>query len=191
MRNRLNRTLKITVGTAACGLVLAGAALGYAPSSSPRHVAAVERLREDVVRPHELAGFWPLDCPVAQTAAEWARTGSGSVAALRREGFVVGIREPLGSSSLNGTAVSSAARFLTAAGARREAARTLRAAGGSYRVAGIPGARGYTTGYGNVYGVVFTAGRVEYEVRVELHSCIDARGRLAAAAGAVYSRARA
>jgi hypothetical protein len=201
MTNTRNTT-KVAAAAAVCGAILAGTAAArpapnpriFSKDPEPRVVfgADIERLQRTMLRPNELHGFAPLDCAVTQSdAAGWAGDDLPSTRALRREGFVVGVRESLHSRRLAGSAESAATEFRTAAGAKEEAQRALaHVSATTYPVTGIAGARGYTDYSGTGYGVVFTVGTRTYEIRVQLAWSRPAeRADVAAAARSVYRRA--
>jgi hypothetical protein len=166
---------KVVVAVASTALAAAGVALAQS-SRIPEagDTATSIKLRETVLRANELAGFVPLTCPVAETDADrWAQENGVATDDLRRDGFLVGLREPLQSTTYVADAISVAAKFRSAEGARREVEREVvsaRALGdfGSFAVAGIPGARGFTlSGGGTVgYNIAFSRGAFEYLVAI-------------------------
>jgi hypothetical protein len=176
---RVRTSAKVAAAAALGAVALSAPAAARPVWQEPATGPSIDRLRETLLRPGELKGFIPLDCPTVRTDA------------VEQAGFVAGLREPLAADGALGENV--AAEFRTRAAASAEAARTLGAASGAtYAVAGIPGAHGYTTFAGNGYGVVFTVGAREYELHVEYaFTQSSKRAAVAAAARIVYHRALA
>jgi hypothetical protein len=149
-------------------------------------------LVQRVLRSNELPGFVSMSCPLVVTdAGSWAR-GHVSSDALRRNGFVEGLRQPLHSDALRADALSVVARFSDAAGARREvedefaAARSSAGGFAAFSVPLVPGARGFALLDRGpaTYGVLFSDGRFEYLVRAGAAS----RAQVVAVATALYRR---
>ena len=103
----------------------------------------------------------------AHDAAAWSRLAGLPSAALRKDGFVAGIREDLHSYRTDSLGVSTAAQFRTSAGAADAALRSV-IGGTRFAVPGIPGARGFGFYRGsddtNQFYVSFSDGDFEYLV---------------------------
>jgi hypothetical protein len=180
----------------------AAAGVGLARATVPQsHRAAAEplALQQGVLRSNELHGFVSAFCPIVVTdAGRWAR-GQLSSAALRRNGFVAGVREELLSQERGADAVSVVAQFSDTSGARHEVqdefASARRSAHGfaAFSVPGVPGARGFTLRDRGreTYSVLFSDGRFQYLVRAGFGSgASDAasRARLIAVATGLHGR---
>ena len=116
---------------------LTGAALAH--GATAREVAPTEPVLEvRVVQLGEVPGFWAVNCPlVLPDAAAWAQSDNAEATALHDEGFTVGVRELLRSSS-GDTGVSVALRFRTAADARADLDRREQLAGHSGYATNFP-----------------------------------------------------
>ena len=188
----------IVGAVASMAAAVAAARIEPGPGGS---IPTAERLRGMLLAPNELPGYSALDCPrVVTTAAEWARSDSPTTAALRVEGFVMGLRESLTSGTWSSTADSEAVNFRSAAGARRDAVRQLVVA----RMMGLPrrfAVPGIPTGYGWAlftdggmsYHVVFSAGKDEYGVALAVPpgaplSASDGEAEVIAAAAGILAR---
>jgi hypothetical protein len=163
-------TVKSFIAPALAALALGAGTLAVVQTGN----ASGSSLRERLLRPTELPNFATVLCPgVIESSYRWAGryTSAGS---LQQNGFEAGLSEPLYSTTLRAQGVASVARFASEHGARAEAARELAAARqspgrfSSYRVAGVPGAYGFTSDRGTVVerDVVFAAGRYVYLVGV-------------------------
>jgi hypothetical protein len=159
---------------AAATLALTGATLARSTSmASGIFSPAANRLRTMVLRPNDVADFTPVNCPTVQDdSADWAAADSGIIPALRHEGFQLGLREQLYSTSLHARATSIAAKFSTARGARKDVERQIGSPrnGGNvamFSVEGIPNAYGsaFSAGGATGYQIGFTVGSYEYLVR--------------------------
>src|SRR6266446_4224541 len=103
-------------------------------------------LYERVLQSNEFPGFLSRFCPVPETGAvQWAGTQL-SLDAVRKSGFVAGIREELHSTALAADTLSVAAQFTSPQAARAELEIELaatRTANGSFvAFQSIPGAHG-------------------------------------------------
>jgi hypothetical protein len=175
-----------------CSPALAASA---APASAPL------TLQQRVLRPNEFKGFTPTGAhPVIKGIGMWAG-GYLPIAALRKNGFVAGVREQLHSRTLNADALSVAAQFKTAKGARAEVPAELsyfRTRIGAYKpfnVPGIPGAHGYasTGGGATGYNVLFSDGPFQYLVGTGFSSSAKkapSKAELIAVAAKLYHRVR-
>ena len=182
-------------------LVAAGAALARNPGQ-PNATSATAPLYSRVLGLGDLEGFWSVTCPVAVTsAAQWSMQ-SAAPTELSGNGFMNGLRESLRTSGSAVQASSAVAQFSSSAGARREAQSELtkaRALGGAYAqfaVPSIPGSHGYSLPDGRTSHIAigFTEGRFQYVVEIASANRADTaafRGRLTAAALALYRRAEA
>jgi len=187
------------VVTCLVALAAGGAALARTPGQ-PNATSATAPLYTRVLSLGDLKGFWSVTCPVAETsAAQWS-AHSGSEDELSRNGFVNGLREPLRSSGSSVQAWSAVAQFKTPAGARRQSLSELgRAPAGAaarFAVPQIPGSQGYSLADGRSSRITvgFTQGRFQYVLEISGLDASDAgalRGRLTAAAVALYERAQA
>jgi len=163
--------------------------------------AATLTLQQRVLRPNEFKGFRPIGShPLIKRIATWSG-GYLPVAALHKNGFVAGVREQLHSRTLNADALSVAAQFKTAKGARAEILAELsyfRARVGAYEpfsVSTIPGAHGYesTGGGATGYNVLFSDGRFQYLVGAGFSSSATktpSKAQLIATAAELYHRVR-
>ena len=174
-----------TAAIASSLFVLTGAALAHAATN--REVAATTTtadLEAQVVQLGNLPGFWTADCPIgAASAAAWTAGDRAEASALRTEGFVTGLREPLRSKS-GATGASLGLRFRSAAGATADLDRHERLAGRAgyatnFAVRGSLAARAYTvrTAGLTTVRVAYTRGDVEYAVQVQAPARADV-GRL-------------
>jgi len=84
----------------------------------------------------------PREQGTTRDPATWSKESGPTTVQLRRDGFVVGIREDLGGSPNDTVAESMAAQFKTPAGAARAAAQAV-IHPRRFPVLGIPGARGF------------------------------------------------
>jgi hypothetical protein len=184
--HQLTKHVTLAVACVAA-LVIARVALARADRTLP-----TPTLEQRVLRSNELEGFVSLFCPLPVTDADaWAGAQLSS-RGLRRNGFVAGLRERLHSSALGADAVSAVAELGSADGARREVqdeyAAARRSADGvaEFRVAGLPGARGFTLDdHGTeTQTVLFSDGRFQYLVRAGAAS----RTQVIAAARSLYRR---
>jgi hypothetical protein len=191
-------TLATLSALAACSVAFA--------QMTPPHPGVEEsktayRLQALVLQANELATFVPILCALADPNVEqWANGDRATVAALRSDGFVMGIREPLHSTAQHASATSAAAKFQTVQGAQHDVERQLAAARQAgavttFAVSGIPGALGFTrSAHGTEgYRVIFTDGSYEYLVGVERRGELPSGSsvtQLTKAAQLVYDRAR-
>jgi hypothetical protein len=194
---RFRKLVAITIASAVCGSVVAGAALATKPGDPS--TGATDLYRR-VLRPGELRGYVPYFCTtVTWTARRWAADNSLAAASLKANGFVAGLREPLASRGSSPRVVSTVALFRSVAGARRELDGELVQAGATairfrtLRVTGIPGARAYVASTRSVsrLAVSFSIGRHTYTVVVAARSRaqVDALGdRALDAARVLYRR---
>lgn len=151
---------------------LAGAALAHG-ASGHRVAANDPNVELRVVRLGEVAGFWAFNCPISVVGATGWTQGDGAEArTLEREGFALGVRELLRSTS-GDMGVSFALRFRSAAGATADLERRERLAGRegyatSFAVPGSHSVRAYTvrTSGATTARVAFTRGSDEYGVAV-------------------------
>ena len=170
------------------------------PTPGPEGNTTAYRLQTLVLQANELPTFVPIFCPLADTDVDrWGNGNRAAAGALRSDGFVIGVREPLYSTVWHGNAISVAAEFRTAQGARRDAERqlaTAREVGAvtTFAVSAIPGAFGYShSAHGKAgYRVIFTDGGYEYVVGVDSRGGLSSellKAPLLKAARLVYSRA--
>ena len=120
-----------------CAAALAAA--GVSASSAPLPLQARVLRASDM----QLFPFTARGQVTAHDAASWSRTSGLTVAELRQDGFVAGVREDLRSLRTDSVGISTAAQFATPAGARKAAAQSV-VLGTRFAVPGIPGARGFT-----------------------------------------------
>jgi hypothetical protein len=145
----------------AAGIVAASVSAASAPLPLQARVLHMSDLR--------LFPFTPRKQVTAHDGAAWSRDGGGTIAELRKDGFIAGIREDLRSLRTDSTGVSTVAQFKTAAGAAGAAAATKFPGGaGTFAVPGIPGARGFKFYRGGdqtrQFFIVFADGDFEYLV---------------------------
>jgi len=203
MNKHLTSTKTAAVAASAVALAAGGVALAHpSPNPDAANPATSFQLRQIVLRANELPSFVPLTCPLGQTnAARWAEANGAAVDDVRRNGFLVGIREPLQSTTLAAQGVSVAAMFRSAAGARNQvdqdvASARARSGFSSFAVADIPGAHGFVLARGGstAYEIAFARGAYEYVVGVGFSASsrrAPSRVELVAAARVVYRRAAA
>ena len=171
------------------------------PHPDAEETKTAARLQTLVLQANELATFVPILCALADTnVTQWANGDRAAVAALRSDGFAMGIREPLHSTVQHANATSVAAKFRTAQGARHDVERQLASARQvgavtTFAVLGIPGALGFTRSARGtaVYRVIFTDGAYEYVIGVDVRGALSPDSSttpLLKAAQLVYSRAR-
>jgi hypothetical protein len=162
-------TLKSFIAPAFAALALGAGSLAVAQTGNAGSNSLQERLLHAGV-----PNFATVLCPsVVEDSYRWAGRYA-SAASLEQNGFEAGLAEPLYSPMLRAQGVASVARFSSEAGARAEIQHELGAARrspgrfASYRVAGVPGAHGFTIDRGTVIerDVVFAAGRYMYLVGV-------------------------
>jgi len=196
MKQHLTRSRIVAVVAAIAALAGAGVTLARMSAPVPDTVAS---LHERLLLPTELPGFAPHVCALVETdAARWA-SGYPSVAGLRRNGFLGGLREPLQGTIADARAVTSVAHFASAEGARHEledelgAARRASRGFAAFPVAGIPGARGFMVRSGGAkrYSVLFSDEGYLHVVTVGFSSSAaeqPSRSRVAGVAAALYRR---
>jgi len=162
-------TLKTFIAPAVAALALGAGSLAVVQTGNAGSSSLQERLLHT-----EIPNFATVLCPsVVDDSSRWAGRYA-SAGLLQQNGFEAGLSEPLYSPTLRAQGVASVAQFGSEAGARAEAEHELAVAGHSpgrfsfYRVAGVPGARGFTIDRGTVVerDVVFAAGRYVYLVGV-------------------------
>lgn len=162
-------TLKSFIAPALAALALGAGSLAVAQTGNAGSNALQERLLHAGV-----PNFATVLCPsVVEDSYHWAGRYT-SAASLEQNGFEAGLAEPLYSLSLRAQGVVSVARFSSEDGARAEIQQELAAARrspgrfASYRVAGVPGAHGFTIDRGTVVerDVLIAAGRYVYLVGV-------------------------
>lgn len=189
-------TTRTRIAAAAASLsVLTGAALAHAATHGEPAAPTVAELNAHVVRLGDLPGFWSYDCPLADTnTASWTGGDPAEAAALRSEGFAVGVRELL-RSRYGATGASVAVRFGTAAGAAADLDRREQEAGHAgyatnFSVPGQLDARGYTvrTRGLTTVRVAYVRGTVESAVQVQAPGRVDV-GRLQRLLAAAVARA--
>jgi hypothetical protein len=190
----------VTIATlsalAACSVALAQMTPPHPDAEETKTVYLLHTL---VLQANELATFVPILCALADTnVTQWANGNRATVAALRSDGFEMGIREPLHSTPQHANAISIAAKFRTAQGARHDVERQIasaRKAGSvtTFSVPSIHGAVGFTrSAHGTAgYRVIFTDGAYEYVVGVEYRGEVPSASTapLLEAAQLVYGRA--
>ena len=175
----------------ASAAALTGAATALTGAASAHGAAAAPNLDARVVSLGHVRGFWAADCPIAfDDATAWAQGDGAEASALHGEGFAVGVREMLRSTSGAG-GVSVALRFHSASGAAADLKRRELQAGHegyatSFAVPDAPSVHAYTvrTNGTSTVHVAFTRGADEYAVAVETSNSADV-GALEAALGAV------
>jgi hypothetical protein len=173
-----NKT-KIAATVAASVAALTGTAL--ASGADARKIVVTDpHLETRVVQLGELPGFWSANCPLTFSSARgWAQGDPTEAAAVRSEGFAVGVRELLRSRS-GDLGVSVALRFRSAAGARTDLDRREQLAARSgyamnFAVLGSPAVRAYSVragGFTTVH-VAFTRGIDEFAVAVRAAKSAD------------------
>ncbi|HZO34131.1 MAG TPA: hypothetical protein VFB17_03540 [Gaiellaceae bacterium] len=169
-----------TAALATSLVALTGAALASAAIHREGASPDVAKVEAQVVRLGDVPGFWSYSCPLADTdAASWAAGDGPEAAVLTREGFTLGVREPLRSQS-GATGASVALEFRTAAGATADLERRERDArhAGDARTFAVPGllaARGDTVRIGGltIVRVAYTRGSVEYAVEARASGRVD------------------
>jgi hypothetical protein len=174
MKAFTTKTKTIAATTISLAALLTGSALAHSAIRHNTGSVDVVSLETHIVRSGDLPGFWSTECPIAETsAAMWAAGNHAEATALRAEGFVVGVREPLRSRS-GATAASVALTFRSAAGATADLDRRERLAGhtGYATNFGAPelrAVRAYTvrTAVWTTVRVAYTRGSNEYAVEVK------------------------
>lgn len=162
--NKTKTAATIAVSLAA----LAGGALTHEASAGE---PSANDLRARVIQLGDVPGFWSADCPIVlQDAAAWAPGDGEEAAALHGEGFAIGVRELLRSTS-GDLGVSVALRFRSPAGATADLNRRERLAGHETTFA-VPGSTAVRVSTVRSAGsatvrVAFTRGIDEYAVAVE------------------------
>jgi hypothetical protein len=174
------------------GLCAVAFSTGLARSSSSL------TLEQRVLRPSEFKGFSSIGPhPVIRSASAWSG-GNLPLAALRKNGFVAGVREELHARALNADGLSVAAQFRTAKGAQAE----VRAELAYFRrtnslkhfsVRGIPGAYGYSASSAGFrgYNVYFTDGAFQFLVGAGFSTTASkkpSKAKVISAAAALYRR---
>jgi len=160
---------KKTAATIAVSLAaLTGGALTHEASARE---ASANDLRVHVTQLGDVPGFWSADCPIVlENTAAWAPGDGPEAAALRGEGFAIGVRELLRSTS-GDFGVSVALRFHSPAGAKADLSRRERLAGHAttFPVPGSSAVHASTarSGGSTTVRVAFTRGTDEYAVAVE------------------------
>jgi len=176
----------------ASAAALTGAATAVTGAASAHGNTATPNLDVRVVALGHVRGFWAADCPIAfDDASAWAQGDGAEASALHDEGFAVGARELLRSTS-GGSGVSVALRFRSSSGAAADLERRELQAGHegyatSFAVPGAPSVHAYTvrtTNGTSTVHVAFTRGADEYALAVETRNSADI-GALEAALGAV------
>jgi hypothetical protein len=186
-----------TAATIATFLVILSSA-GLAHGANAREVVATDpNLVVRVVQLGEVQGFWAVNCPIALTnATAWAQGDINEATALHREGFAIGLREMLRSTT-GAIGASVALRFRSAAGATADLDRREQLAGRAgyatnFAVAGSSAAHAYTvrTADATTVRVVFTRGADEYAIVAVAAKGADIGALQRALAGAVARVAR-
>jgi len=149
-------------------LVAFGVMVCVAALAAAAAVSAAETplpLKARVFNPSELHSLFlrPGKEGTTRDPATWSRDSGLTVAQLRRDGFVVGIREDSKPRSpVDAVGVSLAAQFKTPAGAARAVAQEPTHPR-KFPVPGIPGARGYKyLGQTREFDIYFADGDFEY-----------------------------
>jgi hypothetical protein len=196
MKKQLTQPGIAAAAVVAAVAALAGASAIRAHTNAPiRTTASYGALYEHVLPPVQPPGFASLSCPIIQRdAIVWAGGNVDVAAALRRNGFVAGLRDMRYGAVRGAVAVSSVAQFRSAVGAQRELAdegATARRESRSFAAfaVSVPGARAFSLRGrdGTSYSVLFVDGRYLHRVsvRVPLGS---AREAAVTAAAALYAR---
>lgn len=186
----MQRRWTITLAAAAMLAVPLGATTGDAGAGAQAEPLS---LTTRVLRNGEFLGFRRVRKPaVVRKASAWAGR-TGSVIALRRDGFSGGVRSRMRWQARDLDALSVVARFSS----KRAAGRQLDAIvdGERFRIVGIPGARGFVLRSGDTVGtnVGFTNGRYMYLVSAGWrsgHQRPISIGQVADAARKLYRRVR-
>ena len=175
----------------ASAAALAGAATALTGAAAAHGTSGAPSLDVRVVALGHVRGFWAADCPIAfDSATAWAQGDGAEASALHGEGFAVGARELLRSTS-GASGVSVVLRFHSASGAAADLERRELQAGQqgdamSFAVPGAPSVHAYTvrTNGTSTVHVAFTRGTDEYAVAVETTTGAEV-GAIEAALGAV------
>jgi len=196
MKTFTNKT-KQAAALVAAAAALAGGAAALTGAASAREITADPNLDARVVALGQVAGFWATDCPILiDDANAWAQGDGAEASALHGEGFAVGARELLRSTSGEG-GVSSALQFRSAAGAAADLERRVHDAGHhgyatNFAVPGAPSVHAYTvrTNLTATVHVAFTRGADEYAIAVETTDSAHVETLELALAAAVRREAR-
>jgi hypothetical protein len=176
----------------AVALVLSTTAQGREVQSTP----VTDSLESGILGPTELPGFTSVQCPSLRTnAASWAGTDRASLARLRANGFVMGIRESLHASGADANVTSSVKHFRTHGGAGADLTQEVAMALAPI-LAAAPDDQGlhqyrFSRGHNAVEFVAFTVGANEYQLKLTAPDGTHAselEARLLASARALYHR---